>query len=322
MLRRSNHRLFHMQVTVVCSKGQHREETQCHLCLHSVIIKLPAILIKHSRSSRIGRCKNDIVCLNVEEVKPIIYSTAHQFLREGQLVVPEPLRLKVGILWRIHIHLSDYRIAESLGGGEFKLALLWKSECESKLRNNLCSYAKMPVHPETGIKGNKACKVLTKICISGSLPLILINLQNVASLLRTGDKSIYCLAAIPVNIHTKGCPVALQQRKGLVSGGAHHIVVGDKTVGLRSGPRRIAVIYPVMSPIIEEAYSSRCLFIFILQIERCHTPCNILISIYQRRLLRPGLGCAEVHKVYIRTYLPIGREAVRHSGHTSHLLKT
>ncbi|EEB22933.1 hypothetical protein BACDOR_04581 [Phocaeicola dorei DSM 17855] len=131
---------------------------------------------------------------------------------------------------------------------------------------------------------------------------------------RAGAVAVHVLAPrmspVAEPVEAEGNPVAFEKARALVERKAHHIVERIEAVVLRplSGGGRVAVIDPMVAPVVEEAQRTGGFFVVILHSQRGHPPCDALVAVQQRGRHGAGVRCVEMGYIRIGPHAPaVGR---------------
>lgn len=132
------------------------------------------------------------------------------------------------------------------------------------------------------------------------------------------------MSAIPEPVKAQSSAVTSEETGTLIEGNAHHIVIRKESLILRSftGRRGIAIIDPMMAPVIEEANGTRGLLIMILHCQRRHATCNALVAVDQRRTCRSGIRGIEMGHVHVTPHIPVVSHLIAQFGISTVLLES
>lgn len=87
------------------------------------------------------------------------------------------------------------------------------------------------------------------------------------------------------------------------------------------GRRRISVVNPMVSPVVEETQSPGSLFVAVLQRKRSHASRDSLVAVEQRCTDRPRIGSIEMRHVHVASHVPMVGHFVSQLGIATILFK-
>ena len=181
----------------------------------------------------------------------------------------------------------------------------------------------MVVNAQTGIQRQPPAYILPEIHIAGYFVLALVNYILTGSGILTFYIFRPSLPAIAEPVETECYAVAFKKPGTLVKRDTHHIVKRIEPPVLRrlSGSRRIAVVNPMLTPVIKETQTAGCTLIPVLQCKRRHPTSDSLVAFQQGCGNRAGIRGIEMRHVDIRRSVPIRRQVVPEFGITAILLE-
>ena len=88
---------------------------------------------------------------------------------------------------------------------------------------------------------------------------------------------------------------------------SQHVVEREEAALLRPLAQRggVAVVNPVVAPVVEETGGSRCLLVFVFHGKRGHAAGDALVAFEQRSAHRARVGGVEVGHVYVAAQVPV-----------------
>ena len=306
MLGCSNYRLFHIQVAAVAVNGYALAEQVWCLQFHTLVLELSAVLVEHwRRSCWVGSCNDDVVSVEIEQVDSVIKLAVQKCLWESQFIVPQTLCLKGCVLRRIHEHLPDDWVAESLAYRKLDLSICRAMECGAGLGNKFGTCFWVMVNTQTCVQCEPIANGLAGLQISCYLVFAGIDLKYIGSCRRTVNKVIVCLAAVTVIVKSKCQAVALKQACTLPGWCTPHFVIWNKAEEFRCGTFVVTVVDPMVTPAVEDADCTGCLPVVVLNEQGCGSSGDILIGIDKRCALQTRLWSLETCDIYVGRCIPI-----------------
>ena len=135
---------------------------------------------------------------------------------------------------------------------------------------------------------------------------MLVHELRLVSCVVPADEFIPGFAAITEPVET-GCEtISGEGLDALIHRGSHHVVIGYEAICLRAFPLagRVAVVYPVMPPVVEEAYRPGSLVIVVVYGECRDSASYFLVAFQQGLSHRPWIGCIEMGQVKVGSKAP------------------
>ena len=239
-----------------------------------------------------GRCSfarngnNQVFGMDVEEVYTIAEASVVEGLGECQLVVPEGFGTEVGILGREHVHLAEGRVAESFGCRGFEFHGAGQVEGKPEGGDVFRTYVGMVVDADACVDGQPSAEVLAEIDVGGYFVVVLFHVVGAfAFLLAFYDfVPFFTPETVPVDACREA--VAPEEPPALVGGDAHHLVVGDEAVvagiAVVVGVDGVAVINPVVTPVVKETERPGGVGIIVFKGEGSHAPGDALVCVFEQ----------------------------------------
>ena len=212
------------------------------------------------RGSLAGDGDDEVLGVDVEEVDAVGEPSVKEPLGEGDFVVPHGLGLQVRVLRGEHVHLADGGVSEAFGGGGFEFYGTGEVEGEPCLGYPFGAHVGMVVGADACVDGEEGADVLAEVDVSGYF--MVVPLEVVVMLAGTLALDVVVPFLSPETIPVDACgeAVAPEETGALVGGDAEHVVVGDEAVeagvAVVIGVGGVAVVNPVVTPVVEEADGS------------------------------------------------------------------
>ena len=125
----------------------------------------------------------------------------------------------------------------------------------------------MVVDAESGVQCQPTVEILTKINVSGYFILVFVHQIAACAGLLSCHIFRPCLAAIAEPVEAQRDAVAGKETGTLIKRYAHHVVARMETSVLRrfAGAWRVAVVNPMLAPVVEDAQCAGRIVIFVVQ---------------------------------------------------------
>ena len=181
----------------------------------------------------------------------------------------------------------------------------------------------MVVNAQSGVEGQPRADVLSEVHVACHFILVLIHDVFPGSGLFAFHILCPRLTAITEPVEAKSNAVSCKEPGTLVKRKTHHVIERIETSVLRllACARRIAVVYPMVAPVIEKAQTAGGAVVVVFDGERSHAARDALVAFQQGGGHRTGISSVEVRHVHIGVGVPMVCPFIAQFGIASVLLE-